>query len=323
MSGYKIEKVSADNFSMLIPLMKDCFGMTVNIDYFKWKYLKNPAGNFIGFVAIEIATNEVAAYYGVIPQKFIFNGVEQIIYQSCDTMTHSKHRRKGLFQQLALVCYDNIKQHHNFFIIGFGGGQSTPGFLKFGWKQIFQFKYYFKPNLLCKLDGIFPISKNVFTEETSFDGLSDLIEKQNHTAEIYSNKNLAHFNWRIANPNQSYKIISVSHGEKKEGYIVYTQQENKLILFDFSFHNKQAKRRLMQYLSAVVVQKKLQGVIAFCQENGEQSKILKQHFYISNPFNKGPLHEKVPFIIFTDDARFDKYSDAKKWSVTSYDHDAL
>ena len=52
MPDYHIKRIGAADFPMLIPLMKDCFGMDVNIDYFHWKYIDNPAGHFIGFVAI-------------------------------------------------------------------------------------------------------------------------------------------------------------------------------------------------------------------------------------------------------------------------------
>src|SRR4051812_15245250 len=107
MSDYSIRKLEPSEFHLLIPLMKDCFGLSVDIDYFRWKFLDNPAGSFIGFVA-ETDSGEVAAYYGVIPEQYVIKGVQRLIYQSCDTMTHSSHRRKGLFQKLATYCYDYL-----------------------------------------------------------------------------------------------------------------------------------------------------------------------------------------------------------------------
>ena len=101
MHNYSIKKIEKDNFHLLIPLMKDSFGMDVNVDYFIWKYLKNPSGDFIGFVA-EDEFGEIGAYYGVIPEMFWVHGEKKTIFQSCDTMTHSNHRRRGLFKMLAL-----------------------------------------------------------------------------------------------------------------------------------------------------------------------------------------------------------------------------
>lgn len=106
--------------------------MDVDIGYFRWKFLENPSGTFFGFVAVEINSGEIGAYYGVIPERWYVDGVETVIYQSCDTMTHSQHRRLGLFQMLALHCYTELRKQGSLFIIGFSGKQSTPGFTKFG-----------------------------------------------------------------------------------------------------------------------------------------------------------------------------------------------
>src|SRR6185295_2076359 len=149
MPDYLIRKLESDEFDLLIPLMKDCFGMDVDTGYFRWKFLENPAGSFIGFIAVEPDTQEVAAYYGVIPEAFMISGEKKKIYQSCDTMTHSRHRRKGLFQKLAIHCYDFLRENNELFVIGFSGAQSTPGFLKFGWKAPFYFANLFVPRILC------------------------------------------------------------------------------------------------------------------------------------------------------------------------------
>ena len=97
MSEYTISKLDPENFQVLLPLMKDCFGMDVNIDYFKWKFLENPAGPFIGFTAVCNKTDEVVAYFGFIPESYKMDGIDKIIFQAHDLMTHSNHRRKGLF----------------------------------------------------------------------------------------------------------------------------------------------------------------------------------------------------------------------------------
>ena len=111
MNNYNIRKLANNEFYLLIPLMKDCFGMDVNIEYFEWKFVKNPAGFVEGYIAVS-DEGEIAAYYGVIPEIYIINGKPTTIYQSCDTMTHSKHRRKGLFQKLALHCYECLKNEN-------------------------------------------------------------------------------------------------------------------------------------------------------------------------------------------------------------------
>ena len=51
MSDLQLRQLQNNELNLLPKLMQDCFNMKVDEDYFKWKYLNNPAGNFIGFGA--------------------------------------------------------------------------------------------------------------------------------------------------------------------------------------------------------------------------------------------------------------------------------
>lgn len=323
MSKYRIEQIGREKFDLLIPLMKDCFSMNVNLDYFQWKYIDNPAGSFIGFIAIDNLSNEVAAYYGVIPQQFIIDGKPKLIYQSCDTMTHSRHRRQGLFKMLALECYDRLRAEGKLFIIGFGGADSTPGFLKFGWKHVFNFQYYFKPAILCRLSLLRRFSKGFFIEQDIEENLDKLLHTQVSSLSIHSARTKKHILWRSKNNNYTYQFVFFKPGEDVHGYALYYIQDGKMILFDFIFHNKNARNALIWFLSRKVAQKAYKGIIAYCQENGMHAQQLLKSGFIVNPFKKGPLKERTPFIFYSTEEIMNKYSDASKWQITSYDHDAL
>ncbi len=323
MPDYRVKRIGAEDFSILIPLMKDCFGMDVNINYFHWKYIDNPAGHFIGFIAIHPDTNEIGAYYGVVPQKFIINGEERTIYQSCDTMTHSGHRRLGLFKMLALECFRYLKEENKFFIIGFGGAQSTPGFLKFGWRQLFNFRYYFKPRLFCQPARLRSFPAACFREETDANALTPLLTKIIQAKAIHSQRNAVHIKWRTKNPNYTYRLTTYSLNNNIEGYVIYYIQKGKMILFDFFFITKKSEKALLWYLSKEILKNNYQGIITFCQEDGRQSTLLQGNGFIKNPFKKGPLSEQTPFIFFASEEEMNAHSDFSGWEITGYDHDAL
>ena len=323
MSKYRIEKIGAAQFDLLIPLMKDCFSMDVNLQYFLWKYIDNPAGSFIGFIAVDNETNEVGAYYGVIPQKFVIDGKEQLIYQSCDTMTHSKHRRQGLFKMLAMTCYEELRKEGKLFIIGFGGADSTPGFLKFGWKHVFNFRYYFKPAVSCKLAIFKNYPAECFTENDIESNLQSLLPKRTGASLIHSARTKEHILWRSQNNNYTYKFVFFRQNGDVQGYALYYVQDNKLILFDFIFSNKKSGKAILWFLSKKVNKENYRGIIAYCQEDGLFANELKQHGFISNPFSKGPLKERTPFIFYSTPELMEKYAAAAQWQITSYDHDAL
>lgn len=325
MSDYRIKRIGAADFPVLIPLMKDCFGMDVNIDYFKWKYIDNVDGSFVGFIALDEVTDEVAGYYGVIPHMYRMDGQDILIYQSCDTMTHSKHRRKGLFRKLATYCYDSLEKEGKLFVIGYGGPTSTPGLLKFGWQMVFDFRYYFKPSLLCQFSKFKKYPTEGFTRLTSddeLDILAPLVNKSSN-ARMASIRSLQHLKWRIKNPLHEYHVIAYVVNGKALSYVIYYEDNNKIMLFDFSPENPKALKALLWFLSKEVLQKGYKGMVAFCQENNANAKAVLKNNFVVNPFNKGPLHEKVPFLYLSDQKRISDFLNPQDWDMFSYNHDAL
>lgn len=326
MADYVIKKVGIEEFSLLIPLVRDCFGMHVDINYFKWKYIDNPAGSFIGFIA-EDEKGEVGAYYGVIPEAYIVNGEERIIYQSCDTMTHSAHRRKGLFQKLAIHCYEFLRENNKLFIIGFGGGQSTPGFLKFGWRQIFNIQYYFYLRWFRFFDLFFSAGKKVgnkVIEITQNDQIKELFIKITNESDIFSKKKFEQFNWRISNPLHGYKVLASRADDQSEynGYLVYYLTDKDVFLFDFYAEDKKCENLLMKKIKEILIKQKKRSVLTFCQVNSGFSKRISRHLFFRNKLKKGPLASITPFIVYSDTENLSMMEKAK-WDIMPYDHDAL
>ncbi len=319
MSDYSIRKLNENEFHLLIPLMQDCFGLNFDVAYFKWKFVDNPAGFVVGFIA-EAANGEVAAYYGVIPELYSIEGKETTIYQSCDTMTHSRHRRKGLFQKLALHCYDYLKQNDKLFVIGFGGGQSTPGFLKFGWLHIFDVRYYFYPRQFA----LFKRTPDTRVKQlTDYKPIEALLLKSNAGATIHSHKTLRNFTWRIANPANHYQVLGYQSATGYTSYICYYITTDKIVLFDFYFATQAEGKALLRELKNKLPGSSYKGIISFVQQGSAYATALKQAGFIANPFNKGPLSEKVPFIFYAPQQQLDKYKAPHNWQIGSFDHDAL
>lgn len=320
MSNYTIKKLDSTEFNLLIPLMKDCFGVSVNVEYFEWKYIKNPSGFVEGFIALS-ESDEIAAFYGVIPEVYIIDERKTTIFQSCDTMTHSNHRRKGLFQKLALHCYAHLAKENKLFIIGFGGGQSTPGFLKFGWIRIFYMKFYFYPKIFSLFKS-YPHDHIKKIEDLSL--IEELILKSNNLSVIHSHKTLENFKWRISNPNYNYKILAYQTSEFiYNSFLCYYIMDNKIVLFDFYFENSKSGKVLVGQIKNQLSNSKYKGIIAFCQENSAFSSSLGKLGFVSNPFSIGPLSVKVPFIFYANKEMLNTYNAKDKWLVNSFDHDAM
>jgi hypothetical protein len=157
MENLIIRKVELSNLEKYSSLFELCFGITVTVDYFNWKYLNNPHGSLIAFEAYDPETDTIAAFYGVIPELYSVNGVDKIIYQSMDTMTHPNYRNRGLFVKLANCTYNYLlSTYHEVNLIGIPGSNSYHGFVKkLNWINPIHFTYVFTTPLLIKATNYF------------------------------------------------------------------------------------------------------------------------------------------------------------------------
>jgi hypothetical protein len=136
MAEYTFERISKDNLKHLVTLYRNAFHVNVGIDYLEKKYNTSVFGvEYIGYVAM--AENGIpAAYYGVFPIGCEYEGKRMICAQSGDTMTHSDHRGKGLFIELAGKTYALAKESGIAFVYGFPNNNSYPGFVnKLSWQH--------------------------------------------------------------------------------------------------------------------------------------------------------------------------------------------
>ena len=313
---YSIERLSSDRFEVLFPLMKDCFGTDGNMDYFKWKFLENPVGEFTAFVAVHNESKEVVSFYGIIPALFKVKGKDRILFQTVDGMTHSRHRRKGLFQMLGRHCYEYLKQQNIFFVFGFGGVQSTPTLCELGWEKIFDMRYLFIPKIRCTSFRNLLIDTNF--KEVNAAQVFHLAQKKPQYA-VNSVRTIEHFQWRLSNPLNPCKIIDY----KGEGSVAFYTLGDKLFLFDYFFSSQTVSKKLINYLKTVVKKNSLRGIITIAKDRSEAMKELNKLGFWMNPFSFGPLNVRIPFIYFTDKQTMESLSDESIWNISPYEHDAL
>jgi hypothetical protein len=130
-SPYNIERLRPDHFGALQVLFDNCFGQQLKPEVIAARFDTKAIGaDPIGFLAFEKSTGEPAAFYGVFPVRVQVNGETVLAAQSADTMTHQRHRKKGLFVLLAKRTIEACREEHIAFIFGQPNAQSEPGFLK-------------------------------------------------------------------------------------------------------------------------------------------------------------------------------------------------
>ena len=125
----EVVQLGSDTLELLPVLYEQVHGRKCPPDYFRLKYDTAFTGaQYIGYVALE---NKIPlAYYGVIPVMVSVNNEPVLAAQSCDTMTHPRHRNKGLFVQLAKLTLELAGKKGIHFVFGFPNKNSYPGFIK-------------------------------------------------------------------------------------------------------------------------------------------------------------------------------------------------
>ncbi len=136
MAEFTFERIHKDNLEHLVTLYRNAFNLKVKKDYLEKKYNTSMFGaGYIGYLALA-ENGTPAAYYGVFPIRCEYEGKIIMCAQSGDTMTHSNHRGKGLFIELAKKTYALAKESGISFIYGFPNQNSYPGFVnKLSWQH--------------------------------------------------------------------------------------------------------------------------------------------------------------------------------------------
>ena len=131
--AYNFERITVDEITLTKcqKLLDQTFSeweSTYSYKYLEWLYKKNPAGHVVGYNAYT-KDRLLAAHYATIPiNAEIYNKKVKGLL-SLNTATHSSHRGKGLFTQLAERTYNDAEKEDYDFVIGVANQNSTSGFI--------------------------------------------------------------------------------------------------------------------------------------------------------------------------------------------------
>lgn len=324
MTDITIKQITRQELPLLLPLMEHCFNMKVEEEYFKWKFLNNPSGEFVGFGAFK--AGELLGFNGIIPERYIVNGREQIIFQLGDVMTHASIRRMGMFEKLANACYNQIRENHPLVVIGFGGEISTYGLLKMGWKKVKIFNYFFKHRIHCRWTALLNQPDKNYIVKPAGD-LQEIVEL--HDSYTYRNEPIhqvfskEYLSWKISNPRRKYHTLVCYHNGQAVGYIIYYLEDGKVFIFDFVVSNQKVSKALLKKAYKFCFENQCSGVISVAAAGSLMAKRLKKAGFLHNPFSKGPLHVRVPFMVLVDNKQDTNFLRPENWLIEPSGHDSL
>ena len=233
-------------------LYHSCFSDKIDANIIEQRYLQNPIDDLCMFVALE--NNKIVANYSVSP-AYLQTGDKQIkCALSLNTMTHPDFTGKGLFVQLALNLYDELKQRGYGMVYGFPNYISNRTFCtKLGWKDIYEI-----PTLELVVEKEFPYNPSVIIPCTSFD------VPQLATNRLTVAKTEAYFNWRYKNkPYTEYHLLKTTRG----GWMVYKHYQNMVNIVEFHPGNLEDLADMVGYVSSVVKELGLEKMTVWSDTN--------------------------------------------------------
>lgn len=223
-----------------------------------------------------------------------------------DTMTDPSFRRLGLFNKLALMTYEAVREiQPGFTIIGFPSAQSFPGFVsKLGWKKAFNWKYMFCYRFMFKVHTLW-LGKpsftfrelNVIAEE-----LVTYLSKQSLESRIQKYLDAEILKWKaVDNQHKAVRVAGIYEAERLIGYCAYyidTPKSCQILRVDIVPERRNlVMRHLMNYLFEVT---NVNCIYLWDPLRGARRKSLARLGFRFNRFAWGPFHHLFPFIVFTD-----------------------
>lgn len=287
-----------------------------NVDYklfesFFSKFYESPfqSGKSIRIVALDNKT--VAGFQSFFYWPYQYGYVIFNSYQSGNSLVHENYRGQGLFKKM-LQYFDEVKNNYKVdFLVGFPVEASKNSFVKNGWDNILNLKWYVKyvswlsffntkktnAKFLKPEINDFSVSTN---SRSKFLTLNDDLEFKNWRKEYFEDQNYLYFSYSNGNdsiffeckPQTRKKIIK----ELVVGRIVTnTNDKVKLKYFFKQFLNEVRKNKIAFFVS-VAINEKFESPINKTVRNSFNKTKKEIYFIVKNenveiPINNPDLWE--------------------------------
>jgi hypothetical protein len=225
-------------------------GKPHSLEYWRWKYAKNPAGSPI--ISLAECDNRIIGHYGITP--VIMKIGNAYVTASCahDGATHPDHEGRGVFSSVVNRAYLDAGQNAMHVTYGFSDADLGPTYGRYehlghicftktmikvlDWEPFLA--RYIPIEFLTRAAGSAlgtirrsRSSKGDLTIErvTSFDERVDTLwEKVSQNFRVIVRRKHTYLNWRyVAHPDANYTIYAALEGDVVLGYCVLEQRQHK------------------------------------------------------------------------------------------------
>ena len=305
--GFQFRLLDPTRLEALVEMFRLCFGRDVDVGYFRWKYLQSPGGEVAAFTAQ--SGERIAAFYGLLPERYSINGKVKTVYQSMDTMTHPDFQRRGLFVETARRTYDHVRTvGGELNLIGVTGENAYHGFVnKLDWRHIEKLKYVFVRRALFNATSV--LRSHSRLDFRTIDELDPqrfdvyLACREPSPLPISHVLSGAYLKWRaFDHPLETYDVTEIAQRGQLVGIVVGQLNDRgryRLKLVDFS-----SRSMFRTHLPATVAwlfnRPDIETIYTWRPQDRAYRMALRRCGFIYNPFPRGPLSYRQPLITLSD-----------------------
>lgn len=243
---YTIKDYEDKHFTGVFRLFKDVFGKNMNQEYFLWKNINNPQGKSI--IKLALKEDEVIGLSSIWMFNMEFMGKSILSGQSVDAMVHRDHRKKGIFESLAMAALEDMKSAGFQLRFNFPNEAAYKASIgKINIKKVCDIPQYIKilkgreaagmftANKLIKLGGgllldVYRNAKNLGTNNSSEYSIVEINRFDSKFDELWNNvkndypiaveRSSKYLNWRYIDSPEKYKIYGAYKNNELVGYMV-------------------------------------------------------------------------------------------------------
>jgi hypothetical protein len=304
---YYIEQLNETRLVDLVTLHYAVYRRTVSPEFYRRKYATAYTGKqYIGFLAYN-NNHEPVGYYGVIPCFLRYNDAKLLAAQSADTMTHPGYRFKGLFVELANLCYDLCRKEGIYLIFGFPNQHSYHGAVnKLGWQIAGQMDCFTidVPALpFAKLAGKTAVTRGWYERY-----VNHLLQKH-HTTEFPDTPAVEGYNGVCRNSDhRKYKTYHSHYFLQLDNMICWIRLQDALVIGDMMLTGEK------DFSKAIIAIKQLASRLGFRQIQYHINQETDMHRLFAAQFHPVPT-----FPVLFRDLGFGRSLDRFRFSLADID----
>ena len=312
--GYDIRPWRSGDETHIMMLFKDSFGRELSPDFWKWRYLEHPHGGPL--VMLAWSGTDLVAHYGASQAPFLIDGEILPAALSMSTMTHPKHRGRGLLEAVGDALYEDLRQTGYVAAWGFPNSMiNATRQRKLGWNPICDVATLSAPltSLRYKSSDSLPAVEKVTTIDVRFEKLNLRLANSVGVQPLRDEKTLK---WRVdANPVNTYTRYVINDGSDISGYaITKTFGTTQTDIVDMQAIDEQHSMALLQAIFSDAQNARIERLNTWCLSTGGSRLALERFGFSAN----GPVTYLGgrPFNSAVGD-----FTDARRWSLAMLDSD--